>query len=51
MYKNYRWICKDSVSYFSGYYRSCAYAGTFCLDVDISATDSSAWIGGRLMFL
>lgn len=51
MYKNYRWIFKNSLPTFGGRYGNSAYAGTFSLSVDGSAADSSASIGGRLMFL
>lgn len=51
MYKSYRWIFKDSLPNFGGYYGNGADAGAFCLFVTYSAADSYATLGGRLMFL
>ena len=51
MYKNYRWIFKNSLPNFGGNYGNSAGAGAFCLGMDISAATSDALIGGRLMFL
>lgn len=51
MYKNYRWIFKNSVPGFGGDCSNGANAGAFYLDVTYSEASSEANIGGRLIFL
>ena len=51
MYYNYGAINASYLPYFGGDYGNSAGAGAFFLFATISAADSYAVIGGRLMFL